>query len=111
MYGDGPDGHMNSHHMLRQLANVAVVNSYRSIEQLWEYLDETNLTNVDRLRPQWDTYFMASASLLRPISGLLEVETLASLASQRSNCMKRRVGAILVRSSYILPSITSRLER
>ncbi|PHH84841.1 hypothetical protein CDD83_1293 [Cordyceps sp. RAO-2017] len=34
----------------------------------------------DRLRPGWDAYFMA----------------LASLAAQRSNCMKRRVGCVLV---------------
>ncbi len=31
-----------------------------------------------------------------------ETQTLASLASHRSNCMKRRVGALLVRSKRIL---------
>lgn len=86
MYGTGPVSPPNSHHLLRQLTNVTVVNSYQSIERLWEYLDQVDLTNPDRLRPQWDSYFM----------------TLASLASQRSNCMKRRVGAILVRNNRIL---------
>lgn len=40
----------------------------------------------DLLRPQWDTYFML----------------LASLASLRSNCMKRRVGAVLVRERRVV---------
>ncbi|GAA5976048.1 hypothetical protein JCM10908_005368 [Rhodotorula pacifica] len=38
------------------------------------------------LRPSWDTYFML----------------LASLASLRSNCMKRRVGAVLVRDKRVV---------
>lgn len=35
---------------------------------------------MDRLRPSWDAYFMS----------------LSSLAAQRSNCMKRAVGCVLV---------------
>ena len=38
------------------------------------------------LRPAWDTYFML----------------LATLASLRSNCMKRRVGAVLVRERRVV---------
>lgn len=34
--------------------------------------------------------------------GLDGLQTLADLASQRSNCMKRRVGAILVRENRIV---------
>ncbi|KAG6380901.1 cytidine deaminase-like protein [Boletus reticuloceps] len=45
-----------------------------------------DIPNTERLRPRWDTYFM----------------TLAELASQRSNCMKRRVGAILVRDNRVV---------
>lgn len=40
----------------------------------------------DSLRPGWDNYFML----------------LASLASLRSNCMKRRVGAVLVRERRVV---------
>lgn len=37
-----------------------------------------------------------------PLSAEADGQTLASLASHRSNCMKRRVGALLVRSKRIL---------
>lgn len=33
---------------------------------------------------------------------LMDSKTLASLASQRSNCMKRRVGAVLVRENRVV---------
>ncbi|KAI9638560.1 putative dCMP deaminase [Dioszegia hungarica] len=69
-----------------KLANVSVCNNLPSVPALWAYLDQLNLMDEERLRPGWDTYFM----------------TLASLASHRSNCMKRRVGALLVRSKRIL---------
>ncbi|PVG01867.1 hypothetical protein CPB86DRAFT_698584 [Serendipita vermifera] len=84
MYGRGPGS--KTLHALRSSVNVSVVNAFPTTQALYSHLDSLNLTNPDRLRPQWDTYFM----------------TLASLASQRSNCMKRRVGAILVRYNRIL---------
>ncbi|KAG1795742.1 dCMP deaminase [Suillus plorans] len=65
---------------------LKIVNSFDSITELYHHLDSLDITNTNRLRPQWDTYFM----------------TLADLASQRSNCMKRRVGAILVRENRIV---------
>ncbi|KAI0375258.1 hypothetical protein BV20DRAFT_258924 [Pilatotrama ljubarskyi] len=71
---------------LNQLAHVHVVNSFETISGLQEHLMELNLMDPERLRPGWDTYFME----------------LASLASQRSNCMKRRVGAILVRNKRVV---------
>ncbi|KAJ3002378.1 hypothetical protein NUW54_g5875 [Trametes sanguinea] len=71
---------------LSQLASVHVVNSFETISGLQDHLMEVNLLNPERLRPGWDTYFMR----------------LASLASQRSNCMKRRVGAILVRNARVV---------
>eukprot|EP00923_Selenidium_pygospionis_P002475 GHVN01003824.1.p1 GENE.GHVN01003824.1~~GHVN01003824.1.p1 ORF type:complete len:181 (-),score=12.13 GHVN01003824.1:148-651(-) len=45
----------------------------RQIDDIWKHGDEW-------CRPHWDTYFMR----------------LAFMASSRSNCMKRRVGAVLV---------------
>ncbi|WRT66944.1 uncharacterized protein IL334_003909 [Kwoniella shivajii] len=68
------------------LAEISICNNFPTVEALEGYLDKLDLINEERLRPGWDTYFM----------------TLASLASHRSNCMKRRVGALLVRSKRIL---------
>ncbi|KAA1467963.1 hypothetical protein DENSPDRAFT_833135 [Dentipellis sp. KUC8613] len=77
---------VSSLHKLAKLVTVHVINSYTSVSSLYSHLEKLDLTSMDRLRPSWDTYFM----------------TLASLASMRSNCMKRRVGAILVRNSRIV---------
>ncbi|KAI0332019.1 hypothetical protein GY45DRAFT_1321569 [Cubamyces sp. BRFM 1775] len=98
----GPEGHgqdtpalqsvgfaqrsQTSFRSLSQLANVHVVNSFETISGLQDHLNELDLLDKERLRPGWDTYFMQ----------------LASLASQRSNCMKRRVGAILVRNARVV---------
>ncbi|GJE99640.1 cytidine deaminase-like protein [Phanerochaete sordida] len=71
---------------LHRLVNLHVINAFGSIEDLHRHLESLDLANPERLRPGWDTYFMR----------------LASLASLRSNCMKRRVGAILVRHKRIL---------
>lgn len=88
-----------SHH----LCHVNVLNAFPTIDALHEYLDAVNLLNVDRLRPGWDSYFMAGHYFL-PCCSLLTVmaQKLASLASHRSNCMKRRVGAILVKNHTII---------
>ncbi|KAJ2526007.1 Deoxycytidine monophosphate (dCMP) deaminase, partial [Coemansia sp. RSA 1935] len=53
---------------------------------LYEYMVKIDLANGERLRPSWDTYFML----------------LSELASHRSNCMKRRVGCILVKDNQII---------
>lgn len=71
---------------LNHLVKLHVVNSFDSFRALHAHLDRLNLLNPERLRPGWDAYFMQ----------------LATLASRRSNCMKRRVGAILVRNNRIL---------
>ncbi|WWD15756.1 hypothetical protein CI109_100178 [Kwoniella shandongensis] len=68
------------------LAQISICNNFADVSALHWYLDRLDLLDEERLRPGWDTYFM----------------TLASLASHRSNCMKRRVGALLVRSKRIL---------
>ncbi|KAH7886091.1 cytidine deaminase-like protein [Phlebopus sp. FC_14] len=72
-----------------QFVKLSVINTFQLISDLHGYLDTLDLLDFERLRPRWDTYFMAR-------------NTLADLASQRSNCMKRRVGAILVRENRIV---------
>ncbi len=67
-------------------AEVRLINQTSSIDQLHKALEELNLANEERLRPNWDQYFMQ----------------LASLAAQRSNCMKRRVGCVLVQERRVI---------
>ncbi|KAI9900784.1 hypothetical protein N3K66_005046 [Trichothecium roseum] len=61
-------------------ATVRLLNTSSSLAHLYATLGKLDIPNPDRLRPGWDSYFMA----------------LADLAAQRSNCMKRRVGCVLV---------------
>lgn len=61
-------------------ASVRLLNTSSSLAHLYATLGKLDIPNPERLRPGWDTYFMA----------------LASLAAHRSNCMKRRVGCVLV---------------
>ncbi|KKK20940.1 hypothetical protein P175DRAFT_0481195 [Aspergillus ochraceoroseus IBT 24754] len=67
-------------------AQVRLFNSSSSLNELHEALKALNLADEQRLRPNWDQYFME----------------LASLAAQRSNCMKRRVGCVLVRERRVI---------
>lgn len=67
-------------------ASVKILNAAETLAALHEGLRELNLTDESRLRPGWDSYFMQ----------------LASLAAQRSNCMKRRVGCVLVREKRVI---------
>ncbi|MCJ1485429.1 Deoxycytidine monophosphate (dCMP) deaminase [Schaereria dolodes] len=67
-------------------AELRLINSSSSLEMLYEALECLDLVNEQRLRPSWDQYFMQ----------------LASLAAQRSNCMKRRVGCVLVREKRVI---------
>ena len=67
-------------------AKVHLLNASSTVDDLYESLREMDLTDDQRLRPNWDTYFMQ----------------LASLAAQRSNCMKRRVGCVLVRDKRVI---------
>ncbi|KAJ4485820.1 cytidine deaminase-like protein [Lentinula aciculospora] len=71
---------------MADLANMRVVNNLSSVSAFHAHIESLDLLNPLHSRPNWDMYFM----------------TLASLASQRSNCMKRRVGAILVRDKRIV---------
>ncbi|KAF2436312.1 putative deoxycytidylate deaminase [Tothia fuscella] len=67
-------------------AQLRLLNSTNNISTLHTSLANLDLTNPSRLRPTWDQYFMR----------------LASLASQRSNCMKRSVGCVLVRNNRVV---------
>lgn len=84
------DAHLYSHDsglaVLIEKAEIRLINGGSSIAQLHRALDGLDLTNDQRLRPNWDNYFMQ----------------LASLAAQRSNCMKRRVGCVLVREKRVI---------
>ncbi|KAK0614204.1 cytidine deaminase-like protein [Immersiella caudata] len=70
---------------LMSRATVRILNTATD-KSLYITLDKLNLLNPDRLRPSWDAYFMS----------------LASLAAQRSNCMKRRVGCVVVRDRRVI---------
>jgi len=67
-------------------AGVRLINQTSSLDDLHNALSVLNLANEERLRPNWDQYFMQ----------------LASLAAQRSNCMKRRVGCVLVQERRVI---------
>lgn len=71
---------------LMDLAQLRLLNSSTSLDDLHKALYALNLTNEERLRPSWDQYFMR----------------LASLAAQRCNCMKRRVGCVVVREKRVI---------
>jgi dCMP deaminase len=43
-------------------AQLQVMNNFASVQELEAYLDGLNLTDGERLRPGWDTYFMVSSS-------------------------------------------------
>lgn len=67
-------------------AQLRLLNSSTNIAELHSSLRTLDLTDEGRLRPSWDQYFMQ----------------LANLAAQRSNCMKRRVGCVLVRDKRVI---------
>ncbi|CAK7263047.1 Deoxycytidine monophosphate (dCMP) deaminase [Sporothrix epigloea] len=72
-----------------RLANGGPADRSPSTRALFAALDRIGLDvpGVEQLlRPSWDRYFMS----------------LASLAAQRSNCMKRRVGCVLVREHRVV---------
>ncbi|TQS38227.1 hypothetical protein Golomagni_01274 [Golovinomyces magnicellulatus] len=67
-------------------ATICLLNTSCSLAHLYATLGKLDLANENRLRPNWDQYFMQ----------------LASLAAQRSNCMKRRVGCVLVQENRVI---------
>ncbi|CAO1615890.1 unnamed protein product [Sympodiomycopsis kandeliae] len=73
-------------HPLILQAHMRILNLYQSTSELYQYLSTLALPSTHRIRPSWETYFLS----------------LCTLASLRSNCMKRRVGAVLVRNNRVL---------
>lgn len=71
---------------LEKLSRLRLINKYTSLSDLHAALSRTNFTDVERLRPSWDTYFMS----------------LAKLAAERTNCMKRRVGCVIARNKRVV---------
>ncbi|KAF8254115.1 hypothetical protein K440DRAFT_576235 [Wilcoxina mikolae CBS 423.85] len=67
-------------------ATIKLINLDTTLAALHRKLVSLNITDPERLRPGWDAYFMQ----------------LASLAAKRSNCMKRRVGCVLVREKRVM---------
>lgn len=67
-------------------AHLHILNNFGTQTQLHAALSTLSIVSPSRLRPSWDAYFM----------------TLASLAAQRSNCMKRRVGCVLVANNRVI---------
>ncbi|KAG0348621.1 Deoxycytidine monophosphate (dCMP) deaminase [Podila humilis] len=71
---------------LLSMCDLVLLNYSSDLEILWQALKALDVTNPDLLRPSWDSYFMY----------------LANLAARRSNCMKRRVGCVLVREKRVI---------
>jgi dCMP deaminase len=67
-------------------AKLSLLNDSNDLDGLYKSLRQLDLLNESRLRPSWDQYFME----------------LADLAAQRSNCMKRLVGCVLVREKRVV---------
>ncbi|KAF9164388.1 Deoxycytidine monophosphate (dCMP) deaminase [Actinomortierella ambigua] len=71
---------------LLSMCDLSILNSFDHVDPLRQTLAALDITNPDLLRPSWDSYFMH----------------LADLAARRSNCMKRRVGCVLVRDKRVI---------
>ena len=82
LYGKGNQQRI---HETMTLADVWVVND-GTIRDLHKKLQALHLDNVAHVRPDWDDYFMS----------------LALLAARRSNCVSRKVGAVLVKDKRVI---------
>ena len=67
-------------------AKLHLINNTSNQASLLKNLKKIDLLNVHRLRPDWDSYFMS----------------FTDLAAMRSNCMKRKVGCVIVKDNRVL---------
>lgn len=67
-------------------ANICLLNNFDNLASLHAAIATVNVDEEQRMRPDWDTYFMR----------------LADLAALRANCMKRRVGCVIVRDRRVI---------
>ncbi|GMG21438.1 unnamed protein product [Ambrosiozyma monospora] len=83
-----PLKHANDAELLKIMdkSHLKILNETTTPEQFHLNISQLQLLNKERLRPSWDTYFMS----------------LADLAAHRSNCMKRRVGCVVVRNHRVV---------
>jgi len=86
LYGTSSTSTTGGIAQLLSRAHLQILNHHPTTSQYYSFLRTLDLSSNARLRPTWDAYFM----------------TIASLASLRSNCMKRRVGCVLVHNSRII---------
>jgi dCMP deaminase len=71
---------------MAECSRLRILNDAPRMESLLETLRDLDVTNQERLRPGWDSYFMS----------------LAELASERTNCMKRRVGCVIAKNRRLV---------
>lgn len=76
----------NRYCKLQDQAQIKLINNSTDFDSLYEAILRINLTDPERLRPEWDSYFMH----------------FADLAAMRSNCMKRRVGCVVVKNKRVV---------
>ncbi|CDF36383.1 unnamed protein product [Chondrus crispus] len=81
-----PSRHTEALSGLERLSRLRIHNDFSTLAKLRTELRTFNFTDKERLRPSWDTYFMS----------------LAKLAAERTNCMKRRVGCVIARNKRIV---------
>src|SRR6185312_9944008 len=79
---ESPSPSSPSLYKMTSTSDLTIVNAFHELSCFYSHLSTLEITNHERLRPIWDSYFMY----------------MADLAAKRSNCMKRRVGCILVRN-------------
>lgn len=48
-------------HSLQQYVSLHVINNFDDVAALHSYLDDINLLDANRLRPNWDSYFMVNS--------------------------------------------------
>lgn len=84
------DSHLLSantkHCKFEDQAKLKLINNTVHADSLYESILKLNLTDSERLRPEWDSYFMH----------------FADLAAMRANCMKRRVGCVIVKDKRVV---------